>query len=116
MDFTEPKNQTNLKNELGGTKAHVVMSDMAPRASGIREMDNENMMKLCYSALRFAVQVSEVGATFLVKLWQCGQSKQLETDISRFYNNVKFVKPQSSRNDSAEVFILGRSFKGLKLS
>ncbi|XP_044758810.1 rRNA methyltransferase 2, mitochondrial [Coccinella septempunctata] len=114
MDFTDPASQSRLMKELNGTKAQVVMSDMAPRASGIREMDNENMMNLCYSALRFSVQVSEFGATFLVKLWQCGQSKQLELDISRFYNNVKFVKPKASRDDSAEIFILGRSFKGLK--
>lgn len=114
MDFTDPKSQFALMNELNGTRAHVVLSDMAPRASGIREMDNDNMMNLCYSVLRFAVQVSEVGATFLVKLWQCGQAKRLENDISRFYSNVKFVKPRSSRDDSAEIFILGRYFKGLK--
>ncbi|RZC34888.1 ribosomal RNA methyltransferase CG11447 [Asbolus verrucosus] len=114
MDFTEPQSQTKIIEYLDGRKADVVISDMAPSATGVRDLDNDNIIHLCYVALRFAVQISETGASFVVKLWQCGQTKQLETDISRFYGNVKPVKPNSSRSDSAEIFLLGRSFKGLK--
>ncbi|KAK9885519.1 hypothetical protein WA026_011012 [Henosepilachna vigintioctopunctata] len=114
MDFTNPSTQTLLRTTLGDRQVQVVLSDMAPTATGIREMDTENMLTLCYNVIRFAVQVSEINGSLLVKLWQCGQAKKLETEISRFYRNVKFVKPNSSRHDSAEIFILGRYFKGLE--
>lgn len=114
MDFTDPKSQDKLIETLGGKKADVVISDMAPNATGVRDLDNENIIHLCYTVLRFALQISEVGGTVLVKMWQCGQSKQLESDFERFYEKVKNVKPNSSRSDSTEIFLLGRGFKGLK--
>ncbi|GJQ72355.1 hypothetical protein Trydic_g3441 [Trypoxylus dichotomus] len=112
-DFTQKQAQDKIFGILGKTKANVVLSDMAPNATGIKEIDIENMLNLCYSALRFAVQVSENNATFLVKLWYCNDLSILEKDIQRFYGDVKIVKPKASRDDSAEVFILGRYFKGL---
>lgn len=116
MDFTAPESQKNIIEFLNGKKADVVISDMAPNATGVRNLDNENIIKLCYIVLRFAVQISKKDSSLLVKLWQCGETKQLENDIARFYNNVKIVKPNSSRSDSTEIFLLGRNFKGLKNS
>ncbi|XP_044272368.1 rRNA methyltransferase 2, mitochondrial [Tribolium madens] len=115
MDFTDPKSQDVLIETLRGRKADAVISDMAPNATGVKDLDNENIIRLCYSVLRFAVQNSQVGASVVVKLWQCGQAKQLENDLRKFYDSVKFVKPNSSRSDSAEIFLLGRDFKGLKV-
>ncbi|XP_019865459.1 rRNA methyltransferase 2, mitochondrial isoform X2 [Aethina tumida] len=116
MDFTLDESQNILKTALNNLKANVVLSDMAPSATGISSLDTENIINLCYSVLRFAVQMTQVGGTILVKLWQCGETKQLETDIGRYYKMVRIVKPNSSRADSAEIFILGREFKGLKVS
>lgn len=110
------KTQQLVKDFLNESKANAVLSDMAPSASGIRQLDNDNIIRLCYSVLRFALLVSRTGASFLVKLWQCGETKKLETDIARYYNHVKVVKPSASRGDSAEVFLLGRDFKGIKNS
>lgn len=89
---------------------------MAPSATGVRQLDNENILKLCYNVLRFALVVSRPGASILVKMWQSGETKTFETDIARFYNNVKIVKPHSSRADSSEIFLLGRNFKGIKIN
>jgi 23S rRNA (uridine2552-2'-O)-methyltransferase len=112
-DFTNPQSQSKIVECLAGKKPDSVVSDMAPNATGVKDLDNENMIHLCYTVLRFAVQMSEVGASLLVKLWQCGEARQLENDISKFYKSVKPVKPSSSRSDSAEMFLLGRDFKGL---
>lgn len=113
MDFTCEKSQQAIQDFLKN-KADVVLSDMAPSATGVRYLDNENILKLCYSVLRFALLVSRTGGSILIKLWQCGETKKLENDIGRFYNKVNIVKPRASRSDSAEIFILGRDFKGLK--
>ncbi|KAL1494388.1 hypothetical protein ABEB36_009994 [Hypothenemus hampei] len=114
MDFTEQTSQEKLVNFLGSNRADAVLSDMAPSATGIRDLDRENIIKLCYSALKFAVIVSKKGASVLVKLWQGQEMLDLQRDMSRFYDNVKIVKPNSSRSDSIEMFMLGRGFKGLR--
>ncbi|CAG9832824.1 unnamed protein product [Diabrotica balteata] len=114
MDFTSIETQKKILEFLNKRTVDAVVSDMAPSATGIRYMDNENMLKLCYSVLRFALEISVKNASFLVKLWQCGETKQLENDIAQFYNKVKVVKPSASRSDSTEIYLLGREFKGLK--
>nr|CAI5817071.1 unnamed protein product [Callosobruchus analis] len=109
-----PASQQSLLEHLNHQQANAVISDMAPVASGVRDLDNENMLKLCYSALKFAVQISRTEGVLLVKMWQCGYTKQLESDMGRFYDNVRILKPKASRSDSTEIFLLARGFKGLK--
>lgn len=87
---------------------------MAPNATGIREMDADNIVTLCYLVLRLAALVSEVNATLIVKLWQNASTSVVENDLKRFYKRVCIVKPTASRADSSELFLLARMFKGLK--
>lgn len=87
---------------------------MAPNATGIKDADAENIVTLCFCTLQFAVLFSEVGAALVMKLWQCGQQKRLEDAANKFYKSVKIAKPESSRSDSAEIFLVCREFKGLK--
>lgn len=113
-DFTKPETQQKVKSILGDRRVDCVLSDMAPNATGVRSLDQENITKLCYSVLRFAALVSSVDASLLVKLWNNGDVPQLEQDMLRFYQKVKFIKPAASRGDSAEVYMLAKGFVGLK--
>lgn len=88
---------------------------MAPNATGIKDADTENIMNLCFCTLHFAVILSEVDAALVMKLWQCAQQKRLEETAKKFYGSVKVAKPDSSRSDSAEMFLVCRKFKGLKV-
>ncbi|KAG4072975.1 hypothetical protein HA402_006655 [Bradysia odoriphaga] len=113
-DFTKPETQDRIKSILADRKVDCVLSDMAPNATGVRALDQENITKLCYTVLRFAALMSSVNASLLVKLWCNGDLKQLERDMLRFYETVKLIKPAASRADSAEIFMLGKGFVGLK--
>lgn len=88
---------------------------MAPKATGVRCMDQENITKLCYSVLRFSVLMSAPDASCLVKLWDNGELGKLEEDMLRFYKHVKRIKPPASRSDSAEIFLLARNFVGKRV-
>ncbi|XP_023711249.1 rRNA methyltransferase 2, mitochondrial [Cryptotermes secundus] len=114
VDFTAASAQAKVLELLNGKKVNIVLSDMAPNATGVRDIDHENIVHLAYSALRFALQVSYVGGSVLLKIWDGRESNRLEQDIAKFYNHVRVVKPPASRGDSAEKFLLARMFKGLK--
>ncbi|KAI8124611.1 putative ribosomal RNA methyltransferase CG11447 [Lucilia cuprina] len=114
MDFTKPENQLRLKSALDGRKVNCVLSDMAPNATGVRMLDQEIIINLCYDVLRFALAMSAPQANFIVKVWDNGDVPKLEKDISRFYEKVKRVKPRASRGDSSEHFFVARGFKGLE--
>lgn len=86
---------------------------MAPNATGVRSLDQERITTLCYSVMRFAALMSAPAASLLVKVWDNGAIPQLERDMLRFYKSVKIIKPQASRADSSEKFLLAREFYGL---
>lgn len=114
MDFTVESSQNKMLELLKSRKANIVMSDMAPNASGVRALDHENIIRLVYSALKFALQITELNGTFLCKIWDGGKSQQLEKDLNKFYKHVRHIKPQATRDESTEKYFLAIGFKGLK--
>jgi len=114
MDFTNAETQETLLKLLQGNKVDVVLSDMAPNATGVRELDHENIILLAYAVTRFALRISKVEGALVIKVWDGGKSCQLERDLSKFYRSVKVFKPEATRDESTEKFILARGFRGIK--
>lgn len=114
MDFTAATSQNKILNILNGRKVNVFLSDMAPNASGIRDLDHENIMQLVYSVLKFALQIIHINGIFVCKLWDGKKSLQLEKDLTRFFKYVKNIRPKATRDESTEKFLIAREFKGIK--
>ncbi|XP_055543494.1 rRNA methyltransferase 2, mitochondrial [Wyeomyia smithii] len=112
MDFTRPETHDKIRSMLGNRRLDVVLSDMAPNATGVRSLDQENIITLCYSVLRFAILMSSPDASLLMKIWDNAEVPILEKNIQQYYRMVKRIKPRASRSDSAENFILARGFVG----
>lgn len=110
MDFTDTKTQERIKELLNGRKVDCVLSDMAPNATGVRCLDQDKIMDLCYSVLQFAIQISAEDASLLVKIWDNGNVKKFEEISLRYYKSIKHIKPEASRSDSAEKFLLAKNF------
>ena len=92
----------------------VVLSDMAPNASGQRNLDQDRIITLSYSVLRFALLHSNFRANFVTKVWNGPRVDNLLKDMEKFYDIVDRVKPKSSRKESGEIYLVGRGFKGIK--
>ncbi|XP_068632113.1 rRNA methyltransferase 2, mitochondrial [Battus philenor] len=114
MDFSTIAAHDKVVAILNGQKVDVVLSDMAPSATGIRELDKDRIIGLCYMAIRFAALVTKVDGNLLFKVWDGKEVPILEMDLERFYKNIKILKPKASRSDSSEKFILARGFKGIQ--
>lgn len=112
-DFTTPSAHEKIKSILNGRFVNCVLSDMAPNATGIRALDQENIMELANSVFAFAQQVSAPDAFLVIKVWENGDLHKLEKAISQVYTFCKMVKPHASRADSAEKYILAKGFKKL---
>ncbi|XP_038118351.1 rRNA methyltransferase 2, mitochondrial isoform X2 [Culex quinquefasciatus] len=113
-DFTRTESQDIIRSLLGEKRIDCVLSDMAPNATGVRSLDQENIITLCYSVLRFAILMSSPNASLLMKVWDNGEVPALEKNIQRYYQQVKRIKPRASRADSAENFVLARGFVGVE--
>lgn len=114
MDFSTIEAHNKVVEALNGRPVDLVLSDMAPNATGVRELDKDRIIGLCYMAIRFAALVTRIDGNLLFKVWDGKEVPILEMDLERFYKSIKIMKPKASRSDSSEKFILARGFKGIQ--
>jgi 23S rRNA (uridine2552-2'-O)-methyltransferase len=111
-DFLDEGAPARLKEALGGEAADIVLSDMAAHATGHRQTDHLRIMALCEAALAFAGEILKPGGSFLCKVLRGGTETELLAGMKRDFASVRHIKPKASRGDSAELFVLGTSFRG----
>jgi 23S rRNA (uridine2552-2'-O)-methyltransferase len=111
LDFLAEGAEAQVRDWLGGP-AEVVMSDMAPAASGVKQVDHLRIVALCEAAAEFAFQVLEPGGTFVAKVLAGGTEAGLQTLLKRRFDRVANVKPPASRADSSEKFVVAQGFRG----
>jgi 23S rRNA (uridine2552-2'-O)-methyltransferase len=91
----------------------VVLSDMAPKTSGIRSVDEARSLRLSERALEVARARGKQGSSFLVKLFMGGDFEAFRAELRRSYEEVKVVRPEATRSASVEVYLLGLGLKAL---
>jgi 23S rRNA (uridine2552-2'-O)-methyltransferase len=91
----------------------AVLSDMAPKTSGIRSVDEARSLRLSERALEVARSRGKVGSSFLVKLFMGGDFEAFRAELRRSYEEVKVIRPEATRSASLEVYLLGRRLKAL---
>jgi 23S rRNA (uridine2552-2'-O)-methyltransferase len=111
-DATDPIQQEQLLTALGGP-ADVLLSDMAPKLSGIKEVDETRSMELCRVALTCASTLLRVGGSLLLKVFMGSEYKKFLADLRDVFTTVKVTKPQASRKGSAETYIFASGMKKL---
>jgi len=111
MDFLDPQAPHLLRAMLGGG-ADVVLSDMAANATGHKKTDQLKIIALVEAAAEFARAVTRPGGSFLAKVLQGGTEGALLAQLKRDYATVRHVKPQASRADSSELYLLATGFRG----
>ncbi|WP_424931973.1 RlmE family RNA methyltransferase [Amaricoccus macauensis] len=111
LDFLDEGADDLVREWLGGS-ADVVISDMAPKASGHPPTDHLRIMGLCEAAAEFAMDVLEPGGVFVAKVLAGGAEADLVARLNRAFAKVSHVKPPASRSDSSEKFVVATGFRG----
>jgi 23S rRNA (uridine2552-2'-O)-methyltransferase len=111
-DFYDEDAPAVLIEALGGEKADCVLSDMAAHATGHRQTDHIKIIGLAEAGYEFAREVLKPGGTYLAKVLRGGTEGQLLTTMKKDFVKVMHVKPLSSRDGSAELFVLAMGFRG----
>jgi 23S rRNA (uridine2552-2'-O)-methyltransferase len=100
---------TELKKKWSGF--HVLLSDMAPRTTGSQYADHQQSMRLVRRVLEIAGHLLHENGTLYCKAFQGEDFPEVLRECRPLFQTVKVVKPDSSRKESREVFILGRGFR-----
>ncbi|HOL38069.1 MAG: RlmE family RNA methyltransferase [Proteobacteria bacterium] len=111
-DFRDEEVLARLAAALGGRKADLVVSDMAPNLSGVAVSDAARVAHLVELALEFACAHLKPEGALLAKTFHgSGYSQQVEL-FKRRFRTVRAIKPKASRAKSAETFLVGRGLAG----
>ncbi len=90
----------------------VILSDMAPATSGIRVADSARSELLFERSLELVKLMLRPQGHFLSKIFQGAGFHELLLQVKRMFSRVKVVKPDASRKESKEIYILAMHFKG----
>lgn len=91
----------------------LVMSDMAPRTTGVKFTDQARSLELCERARDVALLRLAAGGDFVVKIFEGPDAKEFQDSLRPHFEKVRAFKPKSSRAESKETFILGLGYLGL---
>tara|TARA_Y100001968_G_scaffold302874_1_gene316550 strand:- start:112 stop:708 length:597 start_codon:yes stop_codon:yes gene_type:complete len=89
----------------------LVLSDMAPNISGIRERDNALMIGLVDHVLSVVDIFLKDRGTVLIKVFQGESLDYTRTALNERFRQVKISKPKASRSNSNEIYIVGKELK-----
>jgi len=90
----------------------IVLSDMAPDTTGVRQLDQARSEALFERALEIATLVLAPGGNFVGKLFQGPDFKPLTLAVRARFAVQKTAKPASSRQISIEQYVIGKGFRG----
>jgi 23S rRNA (uridine2552-2'-O)-methyltransferase len=111
-DFTDDVTVQRVLDWLGGTKFDLVISDIAPNISGIESADQGRSIWFLELALDSVRETLKPGANFAAKMFQGSGSDEYLKELRKHFEKVLIRKPQASRKESREVYLVAKGFKG----
>lgn len=106
-DFTDAKMHDAIVEMVDSTPVRVVMSDMAPNLTGMKDADQARAGELALEVLTFGHEILHPEGRIVVKIFHGGAMEEVLREARRLFRKVKVKKPQASRARSAEVYLLG---------
>ena len=88
----------------------TVLSDLAPKTSGNKDLDAEKSIQLSYKALEIARLVLKQNGNFLVKVFQGPDFESLLKEIKKYFSFCKCFKPKSTRSSSKEIYVVAKGY------
>ncbi|QSG16197.1 23S rRNA U2552 (ribose-2'-O)-methylase RlmE/FtsJ [Halapricum desulfuricans] len=112
-DMTEDATNAEIRERLGaddgtGGPADLVMSDMAPNVTGEYELDHARSVHLARQAFEVALDLLDSGGDFVAKVFDGQDLDDFEADVEREFEYARRVRPDATRDESSEVYLVGK--------
>lgn len=92
---------------LYGGLFDAVVSDLAPKTSGIRQTDEAKSLRLAEKALEISKAKGGPGSAFVAKFFMGGGFEDFRGSVKDAFEEVKLVRPEATRGGSMELYVVG---------
>ena len=99
-------NFDKLKNNFD-----LILSDIAPNTTGHKSTDHLRLSSMLFDIIDTLDQVMIKGGVFVTKIWKGSEEREMINILKKKFDEVSYFKPDSSRKDSVEIFIIAKNFK-----
>ena len=92
------------------TQFDLILSDIAPNTTGHQSTDHLRISTMLIDIIELLDKLLIKGGMFVAKIWKGSEEKDLIIKLKNQFENVVYFKPNSSRKNSAEIFIIAKNF------
>ena len=111
-DFLEKETQQKILNVFNA-KIDIIISDMAENTTGNKSVDSIRTNNLCSEVINFSLKMLNPKGTLVCKLFMGEDFLEVKNLAKNNFKKVDFFKPESSRNESKETYIICSTLKAL---
>ncbi len=111
-DLEDPGIAGRLREALGAERADVVLSDAAPKLTGVRERDRANEERLLEAIEALLPKLLARGGAFVVKILEGPEAQVVDKRIRAAFEQAKTVKLDATRKGSTERYLVARGYRG----
>ena len=91
-------------------KYDLILSDIAPNTIGHQSTDHLRLASIIQDIITLLEHVCLAKSNFVFKIWKGSEEKNILNKLKKQYEKVSYFKPNSSRNESSEIFIVAENF------
>jgi len=106
----------NQARDLLPEKPDVIICDASPNISGVWDVDHTRSLELTTMALMTATKMLKKGGNFVVKVFQGDLFYKYVELVSEYFDKTVTTKPKASREESAEVYVIGKHYNNRKFN
>jgi len=110
-DVTAPKVLDEISRALGAP-ADVVLSDLSPKLTGVRDRDEAKASELVRAALGVVDHLLRPGGHFVCKIFMNADYNALRDEVRRRFEDVSATRSEATRKGSAELYLIAKRFRG----
>ncbi len=110
-DLTAPETVEALLALREG-RYDAITSDMAPKTTGIKDVDEARSVELVRHALALCEKLLEPGGAFVAKVFEGREFPALLQEIRGAFSGVKLIRPEATRGRSFEIYVVATGFRG----
>ena len=89
----------------------LILSDIAPNTTGHKSTDHLRISAMLFDIIDILDTLIVKGGVLVTKIWKGSDEKDLINILKSKFDEVSYFKPNSSRKDSVEIFIIAKNFK-----